>query len=170
MVLEVIEQNAPAVRLYEACGFTRVRRLVGFRRPPQAEDVALRPVPHLKVVDLQAVAAVVKTNGLGDLPWQLAAETLAQLPGTTVGYSLNGAWIAVTTPNGPDAGVLALVTEQSHQGHGRGAALLRAVLAKHPGKEWRMSAIWPDELAAVFLEAAFARTPISQWQMVREFA
>jgi hypothetical protein len=48
--------------------------------------------------------------------------------------------------------------------------LLRAVLAKHPGKEWRMNAIWPDELAAVFLEAGFARTPLSQWQMAREFA
>jgi ribosomal protein S18 acetylase RimI-like enzyme len=170
IVLEVIEQNAAAVRLYESCGFSRVRRLVGFRRPIQAEDVALRPVPQLKQVDLQAVAAVVKTNGLADLPWQLSAETLAQLPASTVGYTLDGAWVAVTTPEGVEAGVRALVTEQLQHGNGRGAALLRAVLVKHPGKEWRMSPIWPNELAAVFLEAGFARTPISQWQMAREFA
>jgi GNAT superfamily N-acetyltransferase len=170
MVLEVIEQNVPAVRLYEGCGFTRVRRLAGFRRPAQAENIALRPAPQLQQVDLRALAAVVKTNGFADLPWQLSAETLAQLPASTIAYSLDGAWIAVSTPDGSDPSVRALVTEQAHQGHGRGAALLRAVLARHPGKEWRMPAIWPDELAAVFLEAGFVRTPVSQWQMAREFA
>jgi ribosomal protein S18 acetylase RimI-like enzyme len=30
MTLEVIEQNEPAVRLYEKCGFAKMRRLLGF--------------------------------------------------------------------------------------------------------------------------------------------
>lgn len=82
----------------------------------------------------------------------------------------NGAWIAVTTPDGSEAGIRALVTERSYQGNGRGAALLRAVLAKYPGQEGKMSAIWPDELAAVFLAAGFSRLSMTQWQMIREFA
>jgi GNAT superfamily N-acetyltransferase len=170
MVLEVVEQNLPAVRLYESCGFARMRRLVGFRRPVQADNVMPRSGAPLREVDVGAVAAVVAGHGLPDLPWQLSGETLARLPPSTAGYALDGAWIAVTTPNGSEAGIRALVTERPYQGNGRGAALLRAVLAKYPDKEWKMSAIWPDELAAVFLEAGFSRLSMTQWQMGREFA
>jgi hypothetical protein len=38
-------------------------------------------------------------------------------------------------------------------------------MARHPGEEWRVSALWPEDLAEVFVQAALARTPLTQWQM-----
>jgi hypothetical protein len=41
-------------------------------------------------------------------------------------------------------------------------------MAKHSGKEeWRLSAVWPEELAAVILPAGLPRAPLTQWQMQR---
>ncbi|MDO8543542.1 MAG: hypothetical protein Q7S40_24135 [Opitutaceae bacterium] len=40
-------------------------------------------------------------------------------------------------------------------------------MAANPGKEWRMSAIWPEESSEPFLAAGFTRTPLTQWQMRR---
>jgi ribosomal protein S18 acetylase RimI-like enzyme len=164
MVLEVIEQNEPAVRLYEASGFAKVRRLVGFAGPGAADAAA---APVLTEVDLRAMAEVVTREGLPDLPWQLSGETFAHLTPPCVAYRLGGAWVALANVLGSPVSIRGLVTERGRQGQGRALALLRAVMARHPGKEWRMSALWPEELAEVFLQVGLARTPLSQWQMSR---
>jgi ribosomal protein S18 acetylase RimI-like enzyme len=166
MVLEVIEQNEPALKLYEGCGFRRVRRLVGFSRsmeavPASGADADL----GLEQVDLRLLAATVAVHGLEDLPWQLSSETLAQLTPPTIAYRLDGAWIAVANLATAEPVVRALVTERAERRRGRATALLRAVVARHPAKEWRMSALCPEEIGGVFLAAGFMRAPLSQWQM-----
>lgn len=169
LVLEVIEQNPPAVRLYESCGFTRMRRLVGFSRNAEL-SVASSATSGLEDVDPRAVAAAVTEHGGPDLPWQISGETIAHLAPPAVGYHLEGAWLVVSNLATPQPAIRALVVERSQQRKGRGAALLRAVLARHPGKEWRMTALWPEELSQVFFRAGFVRTPLSQWQMMRPAA
>lgn len=165
MVLEVIEQNEPAVRLYETAGFTRVRQLVGFTGAGAAPPAtATDPAPA--EADLRAAAAIVTRDGLPDLPWQLTGETLAQLSPPTVAYHLDGAWIVLSV-SGTTVSIRGLVTEVAHRGRGRAAALLRAVQARHPGREWRVPAIWPEELAGIFPRAGLVRGPLSQWQMTR---
>jgi hypothetical protein len=67
----------------------------------------------------------------------------------------------------PEPVVRALLTEADRRRQGRGVAILRAMVALHPQKTWRMSALWPEELAGVFLAAGFSREPLSQWQMLR---
>lgn len=59
------------------------------------------------------------------------------------------------------------VTEHGVQGLGREAAILRAVMGRFPGKEWRISALWPEELGPVIADAGLTRTPLSQWQIER---
>jgi ribosomal protein S18 acetylase RimI-like enzyme len=167
MVLEVIEQNGPAVKLYEACGFRRVRRLVGFARSGWSGPGG-PPAPDLVQVDLRAMAAVITAEGAPDLPWQLSGETIAALTPPTVAYRLNGSWIAVSHLAGPAAIVRALVTERGAQGRGGSAALLRAVMARHPANEWQIKAIWPEAFSDAFVSAGFARTELTQWQMVRD--
>jgi ribosomal protein S18 acetylase RimI-like enzyme len=169
MVLEVIEQNETAVKLYEGCGFHRVRRLVGFSLPKAtaAAQVHAKP-PALEEVDLRSVGLVIAANGLLNLPWQMSAETVAQLSPPAVAYHLDGAWVALTAVASPQVMVRALVTERSRQGRGAAVALLRAVIARYPGKEWRMNALWPEELGQVFIEAGFTRSALSQWQMLRD--
>ena len=166
MLLEVIEQNTAAVELYRRCGFEEVRRLIGFAGPPAA-DAALSP--DLIEVDLREVATAVTRHGLPDLPWQLSGETLAQLTPPSVAYRLDGAWIALSDPTQSVVTIRNLIAEPAAQGAGREAALLRAVMARHPGKEeWRLSAVWPEGLAAVIAPAGLSRSPLTQWQMQRE--
>jgi GNAT superfamily N-acetyltransferase len=166
MLLEVIEQNTGAVELYRACGFKEIRRLLGFGGPP-APDAAL--CPNLIEVDLREVAQVVTRYGLPDLPWQLSGETLAQLTPPSVAYRLDGAWLAITDPSEPVVRIRALIAEPAAQGLGREAALLRAVMAKHPGKEkWWIPALWPEELAPVVAPAGLPKSELTQWQMQRE--
>ncbi len=162
IVLEVIEQNEPAVKLYEACGFKKVRRLIGFTGPG-ATDAAVPP--GLTEVDLREMAGVVLRDGLRNLPWQLSGETLAQLTPPGVAYRLNGSWVALANTTGPQVTIRGLVTEAAVQGRGRAAALLRAVMGKFPGKEWRLPAIWPEELGQAIGAAGLPRAPLSQWQM-----
>lgn len=166
MVLEVIEQNEPAVRLYATAGFTRVRRLVGFTGPG-AGPAETPAAPEPAEADPRALAAIVTRDGLPDLPWQLSGETLAQLAPPAVAYHLDGAWIALAAAPGPTVSIRGLVTERAHRGRGRATALLRAMRARHPGTEWRVPAIWPEELAGVFTRAGLVRGELSQWQLAR---
>lgn len=175
MLLEVIEQNTGAVELYRVCGFKEIRRLVGFAGPPIAVESGVPTrIEHLVEVDLREVADAVTRHGLPDLPWQLSGETLAQLTPPSVGYQLEGAWIALFDPSQPVVTIRALVAAPNAVGDGtppcrdREAALLRAVMAKHPGRqEWRLSALWPEELASVIAPAGLPRSPLTQWQMQR---
>ena len=169
MVLEVIEQNTAAVELYRATGFQTIRRLVGFAGPPG--DVPGQ-IENLIEVDPREVGAAVTRSGLPDLPWQLSGETIAQLTPPNVAYRLNGAWIALTDPSQPVVTIRALIAEPIASGDGtppcrdREAALLRAVMAKHPGRdEWRFSAVWPEELADLIAPAGLPRAALTQWQM-----
>lgn len=167
MVLEVIEQNPAAVELYRACGFGTIRRLIGFggSTAPPVDESDLHS--SLIEVDLREVAAAVARYGLSDLPWQLSAETIAQLAPPAVGYRLGDAWIAITDPAQPVVAIRALAGRDAVEPH-RLVALLRAVMAKHPGKtEWRFQPIWPEELAALLDPLGLPRTPLSQWQMRR---
>jgi ribosomal protein S18 acetylase RimI-like enzyme len=171
MLLEVIEQNSGAVELYRACGFKEIRRLIGFAGPPLPD---LAASSNLVEVDLREVAEAVTRHGLPDLPWQLSGETLAQLTPPNVAYQLDGAWIALSDPSPPVVTIRALIAEPNAAGDGtppcrnREAALLRAVMGKHPGRqEWRLSALWPEELATVIAPAGLPRSPLTQWQMQR---
>lgn len=162
MVLEVIEQNTPAVALYEKAGFRRVRRLCGWQG-------SANPLPgtDLREVDLREVAAAVAQHGLPDLPWQVAAETIAHLNPPSRGYRVGPAWLAATpVPEGPVA-VRALVVEKSFRRQGAAQSLLRAAMAAHPSSSWRASAVFPEEMEPVFLAAGLARTELTQWQMIR---
>lgn len=165
MVLEVIEQNEPAVKLYEACGFQKVRRLTGHAgrpiAPPDADGAALAEI------DPRELAQLVSAHGLPDLPWQLSAETIAHATPPAVAFRLGASAALISNPAADAIGLRAIVTERDARGRGSSFALLRALFAKFPGKEWRASAIYPEELGPTFAAAGLARTPLSQWQMTR---
>jgi GNAT superfamily N-acetyltransferase len=174
MVLEVIEQNTAAVELYRACGFKEIRRLIGFGGPPVPD---LPTASNLVEVDLREVAEAVTRHGLVDLPWQLSGETLAHLTPPGVAYRLDGTWIALSDPSQPVVTIHALVAARDKSvgrdsvepGYSREATLLRAVMAKHPRRqEWRLSALWPEELASMIAPVGLSRSPLTQWQMQRE--
>ena len=168
MVLEVIEQNEPAVKLYEGCGFTQVRRLTGHAgRPPAPEDAA---ADWLEEIDARELGRMVAEHGLPDLPWQLSAETLPQATPPAVAYRLGPSALLLSNPAADTVGIRAIVTERAARGRGHSLALLRAVMARHPGREWRASAVFPEEMGGTFTAAGLTRTALSQWQMTRPLA
>lgn len=169
MGLEVIEQNVAAGKLYEAVGFTRVRRLVGFAGP--APD-GLADDPGLAEAELRDVAAAMeRMDEEVGWPWQLSGPTLAQLPAPAKGYTLDRAWAVVMNPVGPVVGLRALAVDGKADREPRAARLLRAVMARHPTVEtWRMSALWPEEFSAWFTGAGLTRQELTQWQMTRELS
>ena len=166
MVLEVIEQNTAAVHLYEDVGFVRQRRLVGFAGPAPA---SLVPVPGLMPASLDEVgAAMTRLDAEVGWPWQISGETVARLPPPACGYALEGAWIALVNPGAPVVGIRALAVDNPGHHGGSAVRLLHAVMARHPSKEWRISAFWPEELSGWFTRAGFIRQELTQWQMVRK--
>lgn len=166
MVLEVIEQNTAAVRLYEAMGFARRRRLVGFIGP---SSVDVPPVPGLAVASLGEVATAVSRMEVEvEWPWQISGETVAQLPASVEGYRLDGAWVALQNTAGPTVSVRALAVEGMERREERAGRLLRAVMARHPADGWRIGALWPEEFAGWFAGAGLVRQELTQWQMGRE--
>ena len=164
MELEVIEQNAPAVRLYESAGFQRRRRLVGALGRPSAGPVV---PPELTAVDPRALAAAVAAHGWPDLPWQVSAETLAHAGPPTEAWRLGPAWALVALPTAETLVLRAVVTEPAARRRGHGRALLRALMARHPGRDWRAAALFPEEMEPFLAAAGLVRAPLTQWQMAR---
>lgn len=169
MVLEVIEQNLPAVALYESLGFRTQRRLVGYDLPASARPPSNPPDLDLTAASPAEVAAVIRTDGLPDLPWQLSAETIAQLdhPWTAVRA---GASLALHSDSSAETITLrALVTTRAARRQGHARRLLEALVRRYPGKSWRVSALVPAEASAVLLlrNVGFLESALSQLQMTK---
>src|SRR5215216_101482 len=119
MVLEVIEQNKPAVHLYEKCSFAIVRRLIGFLRKDAVEE----GTPQLTEIDLREAARLVSQHGLPDLPWQLSAETLAQMNPPARAYRNREASVIISNPEVDNIAVWSLLVESQARGHGLGTEM-----------------------------------------------
>jgi ribosomal protein S18 acetylase RimI-like enzyme len=156
MVLEVIEQNAPAVRLYERLGFQRMRRLVGFVGTPTPKPATLEEVEPVEC------ARLLDEGG----PWQLAPSTVAGLALPARAFRLGPAVAVVGDVSAPTLVVRAIAVEPGERGKGWGRGLLRALAAAHPGKALAVSAIVPEGLCdRFFLGAGFTASALSQLEL-----
>jgi len=163
MVLEVIEQNEPAVRLYRKSGFDTTRRLIGFIRRGKEAEANERSSLH--ELDLREMGRLISQHGLPDLPWQLSGESIAQMTPPASAYCKGQAYIALSNPDAEHIVIWSLLVERRGRGHGLGTDMLKSVIAIHAGRTWHVPAILPEELGRVFERADFEREALSQWQM-----
>jgi len=161
MSLEVIEQNEPAVKLYQKSGFQTVRRLIGFICK-DAEEKELEP---LEEIDLREMGRLISQHGLTDLPWQLSGESIAQMNPPAHAYRKAQAYVVISNPEAERVMVWSLLVEKEARGNGLGTDLLKSILAYHRGKTWHVPAIFPEEFESVFTKAGFEREEVAQWQM-----
>ncbi len=161
LVLEVIEQNEYAVRLYQRCGFQTVRRLIGF----QCSQINMTTTLPLEEIDLLTAGRFISQYGLSDLPWQLAGETIAHLTPPACAYQSAGACVVISNPDAEHVVLWSVVVKPEARGKNLGAELLKSVMAKYPHKTWHVSAILPEELGHVYERLGFQREALSQWQM-----
>lgn len=164
LLLEVIEQNTPAVKLYRSLGFRMMRRLVGYRwesQPIEGEVDALREIDPLEL------SRIAHREGEPDPPWMLAAETLAAATAPARAFALEDcAYALVANPEAETLTLSALVVPHAHRRQGWGTRMLRALAAAFPGKPWQVVAIAPENLAPPFFtHAGWERQGISQLEM-----
>jgi len=161
MVLEVLEQNEPAVKLYQKVGFQTIRRLIGCIRNPAVENQR----SNLQEIDLREMGRLISQDGLSDLPWQISGESIAQMTPPARVYRNEQAYVVISDPKMERVVIWSLLVERERRGHGFGTDILKTVIANHPGKKWHMPALLPEELGKVFERAGFEREALSQWQM-----
>ncbi len=161
MTLEVIEQNEPAVHLYEKFRFQVMRRLIGLirREAVELEDASLMEI------DVRDAGTLISQYGLPNLPWQLSSETIAQMTPPARAFQHGPAFIVLSDPDANHVVVWSLLVKPEARGNRSGAILLKQVIANRPGKTWHVPAIYPEELGAVFEHVCFERETLSQWQM-----
>lgn len=163
MVLEVIEQNAAAVRLYQKSGFDAVRRLFGFTRNEKTAQEIEKS--SLQEIDLREMSRLISQHGLPDLPWQLSGESIAQMNPPARAYQKGQAYIVVSNPAAERVVIWSLLVEPGGRGNRLGTDMLKNVIANHTGKTWHVPAVFPEEFAKVFKRAGFEQEELSQWQM-----
>lgn len=159
--LEVIEQNEPAVQLYQNSGFQTVRRLIGFIR----KDAEEKELELLEEMDLREMGRLISQHGLVDVPWQLSGESIAQMNPPARAYRKGQAYIAISNPEAGRVVIWSLLVEEKARGNGLGTTMLRNIIANYRGKSWHVPAIFPEEFEKVFVKAGFEREKLSQWQM-----
>lgn len=192
LCLEVIETNAPAVRLYAALGFTIRRRLVGYRWSPgpaaadgatgRTDAIAARRASGsagaagatgatadaiVEIDPIDAARAVLR-DGEPGLPWLLAGETLAGAAPPVRAFALGqDAFAAVSVPDDDgDFRLLGIVVPQSARRRGHASRLLRAIADAFPGRRWVVPAIVPEGFAAPFFaRLGWERSPLAQFEM-----
>lgn len=161
MSLEVIEQNEPAVNLYQKYGFQTIRRLIGLIR----KDAKEKEMEPLQEIDLREMGRLISQHGLSDLPWQLSAESIAQMNPPARAYHKGRTYIAISDPDAERVVIWSVLVEKEARGNGLGTDMLQSVAAHHRGKIWHVPAIFPEEFESVFTKAGFEREALSQWQM-----
>lgn len=163
-VLEVIEQNAPAVRLYQAAGFTPVRRLFGY----SADSLAAREETAVEEIDPVEAAKAVSWWGVGNLPWQISPSALTALGPPHQAFRLGPAAAVVSGPAAGSITICALVVESGARRQGWAGRMLRALGARFPGKKWRFPILIPEEIPeAFFTRLDFRKESLTQIQMTR---
>lgn len=161
MVLEVIEQNVSAVRLYQKYGFEIIRRLIGLIR----RDAVEPKKSDLEELDIRKAGALLSSLGLPDLPWQLAGESITTMSPPARAYCKGPAYTVISNPEAKDVVIWSLLVEPSSRGNGLGVDMIKSVIAQHPDKTWHVPALLPEELGKVYERAGFVREELSQWQM-----
>ncbi|MEI8281536.1 MAG: GNAT family N-acetyltransferase, partial [Armatimonadota bacterium] len=165
MFLEVIEQNPPAIALYESVGMAKTRRLVGYRREP-SQGLA----ESLVQIDPSTVIRAQAEECPSDLPWDFKPETLTLKMGFLKGFSLgDDAFALISDPPGQRVIIWSLFTRKGSRRSGFGGQMVEALAASYPDRALVTSVALPDDYCPEFLTALdFAEVSISQFEMAIE--
>ena len=169
VVLEVFEQNRPAVRLYTGLGFRTRRRLFGYRRT--AAESAHYTEDTLSELDPLSLSRVVAVEGEQDLPWMLTAETLSSATSPARAYHLDHhAYALISDPDTETITLRALIVPRKDRRRGWGTRLVKALYAGFPRRAWAVPAIVPEDLAHEFLtRPGWKKDPLNQLEMSLDF-
>jgi N-acetylglutamate synthase-like GNAT family acetyltransferase len=160
LTLEAIEQNERAVKLYTHAGFRILRRLYGYRSVG-----IIWHAPELVEIDIYEAARHVIEHGLPDLPWQIAGTSLARLTPPNRAYRLDHAYAVISDPSCDTITLRSLFVQTPARLQGEATRLLGALFVTHPGKDWEIPPLSPEEYDGFFVRRGFTRLELHQVQM-----
>jgi ribosomal protein S18 acetylase RimI-like enzyme len=164
MVLEVFEQNLPAVALYRQQRFHEVTRLFGWRGRSKG---AATKVNQLQEISPLVAAQMASAMEFPTLPWQISRYAVPKLPAAHA-FCRNDVSIVVGST---EAQPIRLHGFFGYDGQDwkRLRDLAAAVLGTFPQKEFFAPAIFPEQFGTeIFQPLGFAREPLNQFLMRRD--
>lgn len=162
LILEVIEQNEPAVHLYQKFGFKIARRLVGYKiENPQATSH-----DELEEIDIREMGRLISAHGLRDLPWQISAETIALHTPPSRAYKLGDAYMMLTDPKAGHVVIWSVLVKADARRAGQAPRVMRAAFSRFQNKTWHIPSLCPEEVGGLFEKMGMIREELSQYQMV----
>jgi hypothetical protein len=164
MVLEVIEQNEPAVALYRKHGFTVVRRLCGWSIHRPAGSSA-KPVARTTREEVSQAAAGASAQ---DLPWQIALPNLTRLSEDAILCRRGDTYVAATPGLDDEMVVEALFSRGDALDLAHAVDCLNGLFAAQPNRDWRVPVRFPEDYGTVFESLGARREKLTQLQMSLE--
>jgi ribosomal protein S18 acetylase RimI-like enzyme len=162
MMLEVIEQNPAAHRLYVQQGFRETGHLSGWRRKanmPASESI--RPLEEISLIRATQIPSALEYP---DLPWPITRHAIAK-SAAKYAFQSGHALIVMGDPEVSPVRVHALSCSNRMDW----AALretLSPLLQRYSGCEFFAPPVFPEQFGQeVFLPLGFAREPLSQFLM-----
>jgi ribosomal protein S18 acetylase RimI-like enzyme len=166
MILEVMVQNPVGIRFYERMGFYNTQTQLGYEWRP--EFAAAPTADLLEELDPLVLARLVAQEGVPDLPWLLAPETLAAAAPPTRAWHLQHRAYAMVKPEGDRNRILTLLVPREYRRQGWATRLLRALVATEPSKLWRVMPAVPENLGAeLFQHLGWPTMEFSIYEMRR---
>jgi ribosomal protein S18 acetylase RimI-like enzyme len=165
LVLEVISTNEAALALYDGLGFERVRKLVGYRRPPdKVEGTPMAPALQ-EVVPSQAARRLQAWSD-ADLPWQLAPQTHAAAAPPLRGFVVDDDATALVDDTGADLRIVSMAVRPDARRRGLGRRLVAGLLDAFDGRALAIPPIVPEHAHDAFMAATgWHRTTLAQHEM-----
>jgi GNAT superfamily N-acetyltransferase len=159
MMLEVIEQNPAAHRLYAQQGFRETGHLLGWRK--KANTPASESTKPLEEISLTRASQIPSALEYPDLPWPISRHAIAKSAAACAFHS-GHALIVMGDPEVSPVRLHALsCSDRMDWPALRGT--LRTLLQHYPEREFFTPPVFPERFGEeVFQPLGFAREPLSQ--------
>ena len=159
IVLEVFEQNLPALTLYRRNKFRELMRLFGWRRV--ATKIGLETAGNLEEISLLEAIQIHGPHDFPDIPWQISRHAVAKLADARA-YRIDNLYVVISDPAATPVRIYSLLGYDG--GNGATARnVLTAVLNKFPKSEFFAREIFPEQFGPeIFQPLGFVREPLNQ--------
>ena len=167
MLLEVFEQNTPAVELYRRHGFRELTRLFGWRRAAAGKGKA-KTSKSLDEISALAAARITPALQYPQIPWQISQYAIAKLPNAHA-YRSDGAMVVLGDTRVDPIRIHSLSWDKRGNWEAARSALA-AVLGQFPRCRFEARQAFPDKFGdEIFARLGFEREPLNQFLMRRDF-
>ena len=165
MMLEVFEQNLPALALYRRYGFHELSRLFGWRRSTQVTVPQYQPneLGEISAIDLSQMRSLFEYPRI---PWQISRQAMAKVPAARV-FGKDEACVVVGDTAVQSIRVHAFFAAQQDWNALRN--ILAAIIQQLANREFFAPAVFPEQFGLeIFAPLGFVREPLNQLLMRRE--